>query len=580
MIERLQCVRAWRAGCLALLVAGVAGCGGGGGGGGGGTPEPTLSVARTSLSFDAEQGETAAAQVIAGSLANANVPVSVVIGNTNVGIANVSFVSTGTTTGELTVTPRDPADMAPGVYDDTITVQACLDAACTRQAAGSPQRVAMRYTVRRAAPPPALQASQRGIGFAVVPGGQRTQHSVLVTEGTGTATAWTASSDAAWLAVTATGAVGSRLSLSADAGTLAEGFHLATVTIRASGVAGVRDETLRVGLYKSSAAPALQLAEPLSHALQPPGPAQWVSDPVRPLAYVAIGNTVAAQHFHTGQRTGTLTLPGAIIKALAVSDDGRTLYVLDRANNGLSVVDLETFQVSSRLPASNWLRSDVGTRMAFARVAGRAVLVLNSGYDVTGNQLITPVVDAASGALLGRLRGYNGWDFTHFESASGGVLFAADQGLTGGGLQTARIALFANSLDHISSRVTMSDAATVATTLVDMAVHPDGSRVVLSYFGAAQFRTYAYDGNTLASSGNGPPSPGLSAIEIEYLADGRYVAVSGDRLRLYASDNVQLFEWVKPASGPTLLDGESATLKVSADGLRLMGNDRLLSLPP
>lgn len=560
------------------LAAGLVGCGGGGGGGGG-APQATLSVAQGALVFDAEQGETTASQTVAGSLTNVVDPVTVTIAYTTNGIATASFLVTGTTTGELTVTPRAAADLAPGVYDDTISVSACFDVQCLRQTAGSPRQVSVRYTVRRAAPPPVLQASQRGVGLAVVPGGQRTQHRLTITEPTGTAAAWTASSSAPWLSVTPAGAVGSALDLAADAAALAEGLHLATVTVRAN-VAGVGDETVRVGLYKSSAAAASQLLEPLAGSGFPPGVPRSVSDPVRPLAYMAVGDTVAAQHFHTGQRVGTLTLPGGLAGEVAISDDGRRLYVLDAADAGITLVDLDTFQVAGRLAPSNAQHAGSTSRMVFARVAGAPVLVLNQGYDATGMNLITPVIDADSGGLRGSLRGYNGWSYTHFVAASCGVVYAADRGITGGGLQTARIQLLANSLGRVYNTVAFSPPENVASTMLDMAVHPDGSRAYQSYYGNATFKELAFDGALLSSTGTGPPNPGFEATDVEFLADGRYVAVTGDRLRLYATGNVQLFEWVKPASGATILDSDAGTLRVSADGLRLLGNNLLLDLPP
>jgi hypothetical protein len=537
MISRIG--RACGLTCAAVAALWMTACGGGGGGGDSGGTTATLTVARSSLSFDVEQGETAAPQTVSGTLTNVTTPITVIIGYTTTGIANASFVSTSNSSGELTVTPRASADLAPGVYSDTIDVQACFDAQCTRQAAGSPQRVNVSYTVRRAAPAPALEASQRGIALASVPGGQRLSHSVIVREASGTATQWTATSSAGWLSVTPTGAVGASLALSADIALLAEGFHQATVTVRAANAAGVRDETLRVGLYKSSAAAATRLADPLLPSPSAPGAVQSVSDPVRPLAYFAHGETVAAQHFHSGARAGTITLPGQTVLQMAIDDDGRTLFVLHRPTFGLQLttitrIDLDGFVVAGTLAPQNWQPSGSTTRAAFTRVAGRAVLVFNGGFDATGFNLLTPIVDAETGALVGRVTGYNGWDFTYYVAAGGGVVFAADKGITGGGLSTTRLQLRANSLGHVYNTVSSSAPASVATGLMDMAVRPDGGQAVLAYFGASAYQSAVFDGTALTQAAGGPPIAGSSAGDIEFLADGRYVAVTGDTLRLYA----------------------------------------------
>ncbi len=575
MASTIRTARGMGVSILLLAAAFLQACGGGGGGGSS-APEATLTVARSSLVFDAEQGDEIAPQTIQGSLTGVQSPVTVFIEYTDRGIGTSVFTSTGATTGTLIVTPKFPAWLAPGVYNDTITVRACYDASCSRQTAGSPRQVSVSYTVRRAAPAPVLEASERGVALVAVPGGQRLSHSVTIAEASGTSTGWSASSDAAWLSVTPSGSIGAALLLSADPATLAEGAHFATVTVRSNGGATVRDETVRVGFYKSSTAPAARLADPLEAYVG----AQLVSDPVRPIMYSVVGGTIAAQHFYTGARVGTITLPSVAVTALAISDDGRTLYALNGGGSdaGITLIDLDSFQVSGRLPPSNELLIRDASRMAFARVAGQPVLVLNQGSHPTGFTRFTPIVNAVSGAQVGTVTGFNGWSYTQFEAARGGVIYSADMGITGGGLRTTRIQLRANS-HRVYDLVAQTPPESVSTSLLDFAAHPDGSKVIHSYYNGIDFKQAVFNGTGLAWSDSGPPNVAGSSSDVEFLADGRYVTVSGNTLRLYGLDNTEQFQWVGPAFGTSPFGGYAGTIRISSDGLWLLGNGVFVELP-
>jgi hypothetical protein len=57
----------------------------------------------------------------------------------------------GTPTGTLTVNLKSPSNIGPGVYLDTITISVCYDAACTKEALGSPWVLPVTYTVTASA---------------------------------------------------------------------------------------------------------------------------------------------------------------------------------------------------------------------------------------------------------------------------------------------------------------------------------------------------------------------------------------------------------------------------------------------
>ena len=53
---------------------------------------------------------------------------------------------------DITITFKTPASLGPGTYNDTLTLKACFDQACTRQVLSSPQTVPITYTVVVAQP--------------------------------------------------------------------------------------------------------------------------------------------------------------------------------------------------------------------------------------------------------------------------------------------------------------------------------------------------------------------------------------------------------------------------------------------
>lgn len=133
----------WNAACLGMLL-GVAACGGGGGGE---TPAPkTLSASfqPASLSSQTVQGHAVRVQF---DLQMKNVDAEEIF----VGIEETSGIVTDagvTGTIENMHLVLDLAGDAPvGVTQTEVRIHACLDAACTREASGSPVSVPLRYEV-------------------------------------------------------------------------------------------------------------------------------------------------------------------------------------------------------------------------------------------------------------------------------------------------------------------------------------------------------------------------------------------------------------------------------------------------
>ena len=137
--------------CALMLTA----CGGGGGGGSGGGGSPPaaqrLTLSTNQLNFAAATNGAPIGQEISGTISGSPQAVYVTIAHTTEGIASVSQPTITNERATSYVTPRYPSGLQQGVYQDTITVTACPNQACTTQFAGSPQTVNVTYIVGIAA---------------------------------------------------------------------------------------------------------------------------------------------------------------------------------------------------------------------------------------------------------------------------------------------------------------------------------------------------------------------------------------------------------------------------------------------
>ena len=129
-------------------------CGGSSGGGGsdpGPTANPQFSISRNQVSFNAVEADTTFldSEIVTGRVvdytgAQLYIIVEVL---TNTGVKTVSVQVTGTDQGTLYIVPHQPTTLGRGVYTDSIRVNACEDASCSRHLGGSPQTINVTYTV-------------------------------------------------------------------------------------------------------------------------------------------------------------------------------------------------------------------------------------------------------------------------------------------------------------------------------------------------------------------------------------------------------------------------------------------------
>lgn len=195
----------------AVVVLCLAACGGGGdggSGGGGGPPPPTLSVSPTSLTFLANgpNDATPAAQAVTGTVTNVSSgTLYVTIVGSGQAISSISTVMiTSNTSGQSFVSVPAPASLGIGTYTGSIKVTACLnDPNCaTGMLMGSPQTISVSYSVA------GVKTSAASLAYTVTNTPQPSDLTSQMTVTTYPSQNWTATTSAAWLAVTASGKSG------------------------------------------------------------------------------------------------------------------------------------------------------------------------------------------------------------------------------------------------------------------------------------------------------------------------------------------------------------------------------------
>jgi hypothetical protein len=197
-------VRFLALGSVVLLLAAC----GGGGGGGGGQPQSNgnFTISTTAVTIEGDPNlPTPTAPIVTGSITGVDQTVFLTVVVTSNGLANASIALTGPTTGALQIIPKSPSALGYGTFNDTVTVNACLDSGCSRHISGSPKTINVTYNVR------GVTASQGRVTFRAVEG--TVPAAQQITFSNNTTTNWTAalgyaSGDAVtgWLTMTPNGA--------------------------------------------------------------------------------------------------------------------------------------------------------------------------------------------------------------------------------------------------------------------------------------------------------------------------------------------------------------------------------------
>lgn len=388
-----------------------------------------------------------------------------------------------------------------------------------------------------------LLPSLTGVALVSTPGGSRLTRTLTVSDNFDLGATWSAASDKTWLTLTRSGA---SLTLQADPATLpADTTSYATVTLTPTTSGVTAPETVRVALWKGSAAPAPLTKLAASYT-------KLAADPIRPLVYVHDGGaSLDVYNVYTAQKTGTVAL-GAALGDMAVSQDGARLYTFDTANRAMVVLDLATLTKAATWPLVT--AATPYSRLAAIRPNGVEVVLSNAG-----------AYRASDGKFLSAAATYG----VIAASQDGKRIFTQNEG-------TSPSSTYAAAVDYSAmgdGTLFMAGAGEgpwgIGSNGQDIATNADGSRVYLA--NGAPYKCGVLDGS-LKEVGS---LPGGEAYpnNVEVDSQGRvYCGISG----WYSPADV----WVHAANGALLGSYKFAgyarnllprQMAVSGDGMVLVG---------
>lgn len=429
------------------------------------------------------------------------------------------------------------AAATPGSSSATVTVSAVVNG----------DKATLPLTVNLNADQRRLLPSAWGVGLASTPAGSVLSRTLTLRDNFGGALAWTATSDADWLSVTASGNTSGAptLTLRADPATLPDAtLAIATVTVGSS-TAGVTPAKIRVGLWKSATAPAAVTTMPGTTYTE------LVADRIRPYVYAHSGDSsIDVYNAYTAQKIATVRRVGSALGRMAVSPDGSQLYALDTAERSLAVVDLNTLARSATWP----LESAVNGYMPLvaARPNGVEVVFVGDGTAYTdgrslGRGYLTEMIGFATTADAQRVYGMATRYDVDYSAMANGVLFS---GLS--------LVLDARS----------------GGNMTDVAVSPDGSRVYSASGGGVSGSGYrcavvdGIDGSFIGALPGGDAYPN----NVEVTSDGRSLcgiagAYSGHDFWVYTPRGELLQSYKFSGYSSSLLNRQ---LVVTPDGVRVV----------
>jgi Viral BACON domain len=331
-----------------------------------------------------------------------------------------AWLSSSTPTGSvnqsgttLSVAPN-LGNVTPGSTSATVSMTATVNG----------DSVVLPLTVNLNADQRRLLASEWGVAFASTPTGTALSRTLTISDNFSGTLAWTASSDAAWLAVTSSGNTSgsSSIVLSADPSALpANAMSYANVTV-STATNGVEAALIRVALWKSASGLAGISSLPLDYS-------SIVADKIRPYVYANNGGTtVDVFNAYTAQKIGTITGVGAALGQMSVAPDGSRLYALDTASRSMAAVDLSTLVRTATWPLDNAVNGS--TSVLAIRPNGVDIVLVGDGTAYAGGRSLgRSLVPGALAATADGRNVYNlGVRFSiDYSAMSGGVLFPSLQ---------------------------------------------------------------------------------------------------------------------------------------------------------
>jgi len=383
---------------------------------------PTLTVTQTSVVLGGADGlSTGTPQNITFSLSTdtAAHPFAVTVQTNSGGSWLTSNVTSGTVSGAGTTiqVSGNRTGLVGGTYSGSVEISATVgDMVLTGQVPVTFNAEANRIVV-----------GASGVGFSSSPAGSVLTRDVTVFSTLGlTDTPWQASSDQSWLTVTSSGFTGGAITLTASTSGLSmDTPHFATVTVTSPDASVENQQTIRVGIYVSSTAPA-SISQTVDE--------QYVAtSPVEPIAFVSNeGTDVTGYNVYTGAIDRTFTGVVATAGPMVVSGDGQYLFVYDETNRQVTELDAATGSVLQQFPSPAFSGSVVG----YMRPNGYPMLITPSAqeYDLTTG---TEYDNAVLGGLTDSVSLEASPDNSKLVNDSGAVFSIVRSALNGGELNVS-----------------------------------------------------------------------------------------------------------------------------------------------
>lgn len=332
-----------------------------------------LTVTETSYLFGGTDGLAALAPLpldFSLSTGHASYPYTVVLATTTGGNWLKVDSASGTVgaAGATVHLSVDKTGLKGGTYTGQITLSSTVAGTAFQQTLP----VTLNIEANR------LVVTASGVGLSSIAGAAQPvlTRTVQVLSAIGrTDVPWNASSDSAWLTVTASGTTGGNLVLTANTnGIPLDITQFANVTITSTDTTVENSQTIRVGLIVSNTVPVATTVSLTPNML--------AASPVEPIVAIGTGGTsVGIYDVNSGVLLRTLSSVAAATGALMFSEDGRTLFVLDTTNTRVTAVDPSTGAIGTIYDASPQAAfGAAGTGLAVMHPNGYAMLFTPNGH--------------------------------------------------------------------------------------------------------------------------------------------------------------------------------------------------------
>ncbi len=236
--------------------------------------------------------------------------------------------------------------------------------------------------------------------------------------------------------------------------------------------------------------------------------------------------------------------------ALAISDDGKVLWVINAGSNTLRRVDLTTLTTGPVLPLGDTDYGKVGQRLSILPGTQDSVIVGSNGLTIYDNGVPRIMAATTDGLLTSATNSpwlayaYNnndtGYDFVTLCINQYGIFAQASHQnlLSGGGanlLFNAGIVYGSNAAYDISKQALIGSYPVADAVAID----PANRRIfTLRHFGTTQF--VAYDMDTFAVIGNDPAFPSIKIADAQLVRWGRYGIAFTDSTDIFGQPSLHI----------------------------------------